>query len=303
MTEIKVEQQYETNIAKAFALLSENPSLVFKIMMRKAFTDMQPFPEMPAIRTINGIQFPFHFNFDLVQTKGQDDYTRSVIKGMYYGSYEMLVVETMRRYLQPGQVFVDVGASLGYLAAVAASLVGVTGQVHCFEPVPQYFQNIVRLAELNPDYVISAHEKALGEEPGTFMMNVDTDIYCGSTLAAEASSQTSIQVSVTTLDDYVQSTGLARMDLLHIEVEGFEMPVLKGAQRYFERHRPPIICAIYPAYYPVQGYSLADLKAYMDDCGYAAHKLSQPSKPINITELREHTLVLFLPVNGGVSVS
>jgi FkbM family methyltransferase len=299
MSESQVERQYERNLDKAIALLINNPDLVFRIASRKALTRALPFPRLPTVRQINGLQFPFEFNFDLVKHNGLDEYTKSVIKAMYYGSYELLVIETMRRYLRPGQVFVDIGASLGYHAAVAAGCVGLSGQVHCFEPVPQYFRNIARLAELNPDYMIIANEKAVGEVPGTFMMNVDTDIFCGSTLIPDALSQTNIEVSVTTLDDYVQNAGLTRIDLLHVEVEGFEMPVLKGSQRYFERHKPPIICAVFPGYYPVQGYHLTDLRAYMYDCGYVAHKLSQPSKPIDIAQLREHTMVLFLPASSG----
>ena len=59
---------------------------------------------------------------------------------MYYGSYAVPIVETMKRTLRPGDTFLDVGANIGYLSAIAAGLVGVTGQVHCFEPVPDYFR-------------------------------------------------------------------------------------------------------------------------------------------------------------------
>jgi FkbM family methyltransferase len=295
VSEIKVERQYETNLEKALSLLSENPGLVFKVGASKALTKARPFPKMPAVRKINSVQFAFDFNFDLVKDKGQDEYTRSTIKSMYYGSYELLTIDAMRRYLKSGSIFFDVGASIGYLSAVAAGLVGTSGQVHCFEPVPQYFQNIVKLAELNPGYTIIANEHAVGEAPGTFKMNVDTDIFCGSTLIADALSQTNIDVSVIRLDDYIREKAVEKIALMHVEVEGFELPVLKGAQGYFERHRPPIICAIFPGYYPVQGYQLADLEAYMNGLGYRARKLSQPSKTIHITDLHEHTLVLFLP--------
>ncbi len=43
---------------------------------------------------------------------------------MYFGSYAVPIVETMKRLLRRGDVFLDVGANIGYLSAIAAGLVG-----------------------------------------------------------------------------------------------------------------------------------------------------------------------------------
>ena len=79
---------------------------------------------------------------------------------MYLGLYEPATARTMTRFLRPGDTFVDIGANIGYLSAVGANLVGRWGQVHCFEPVPRYFQRLQRLAETNPEYAIYPHQAA-----------------------------------------------------------------------------------------------------------------------------------------------
>ena len=53
------------------------------------------------------------------------------------GLYERFETDFVRRTLKPGQTFVDVGAHIGYYAALAAELVGPAGAVHAFEPCPE----------------------------------------------------------------------------------------------------------------------------------------------------------------------
>jgi len=80
-----------------------------------------PLPKTTC-KKINGVWFRFDFDLD------------PRIKKMYLGEYETETVETMKKLLRQGDVFIDVGANIGFLSAVAAGLVG--GQIHSFEPVP-----------------------------------------------------------------------------------------------------------------------------------------------------------------------
>ncbi len=51
---------------------------------------------------------------------------------MWAGAYERELVHLMKRTLKSGMTVIDVGANIGYLSALAAGLVGNTGQVHAF---------------------------------------------------------------------------------------------------------------------------------------------------------------------------
>ena len=62
---------------------------------------------------------------------------------MWTGCYEPELVALLRKVLDPGMTFVDVGAHIGYFSLIAAALVGEKGVVHSFEPDPDCFSRLV----------------------------------------------------------------------------------------------------------------------------------------------------------------
>jgi len=218
---------------------------------------------------------------------------------MYFGSYAVLVVEAMKRFLRPGNIFLDVGANIGYLSAIAANLVGPRGQVHSFEPVPAHFEKLCRLVNLNPSYHITANPFAAGEEPCARTIYVThqagqstlvPSYKAGFEIAAE------IEVPVVRLDDYIERHRVGRIALIKIDAEGFELPILKGLQGYFERtgERPAIICEIAPRSYSLMGRTIDELAAFAAAQGYVARDLIDCCTPVDIRKIGHVEDVLFL---------
>jgi FkbM family methyltransferase len=243
-----------------------------------------------AVKQINGVCFECDFGLD------------TMVIQMYLGVYEAGTVAVMRRLLAPGDVFVDVGANVGYISAVGASLVGPEGQVHSFEPVPEYFIRLQKLAAMNPRYTIVANLAALGEREGTARLVMSTTSIGGSTMIPDLvppdEMGKQIEVPVRRLDAYIRSTGMGPIALIKIDAEGFEYPVLKGLEGYLvdPQHRPVIIVECVPAAYPSIGVTLADFAAYMARFGYRARRLDDTrGRPLDITTLRSTSDVLFVP--------
>ena len=90
---------------------------------------------------------PFVVTLDLDGVRLELDLSERSQARMFYGFYEPNEVAFVRRTLRPGLVFVDAGANVGYYTAVAASVVGPSGAVHAFEPVPWFYARLQRLAE------------------------------------------------------------------------------------------------------------------------------------------------------------
>src|SRR5258705_3937434 len=90
-----------------------------------------------AVRNIGGVRFECDLTLD------------ARVADMLFAAYEPDEIAVLERYLKPGDVFVDVGANIGYLTAVGASLVGPTGPVHSFQPMPEYFQRLESLRAPN----------------------------------------------------------------------------------------------------------------------------------------------------------
>jgi FkbM family methyltransferase len=276
----------QTTASRAVTLLAKNPSLFCRLALAKLGTK-RPMPRLPACRQIGNVIF----ECSLPNYHGTAP--------MYFGSYAVLVVEAMRRFLRPGDIFLDVGANIGYLSAIGADLVGRRGQVHSFEPVPAYFEKLCRLVDLNPGYNITANPFAAGEASSACTIYV-TRQPGQSTLVPsyKASSEIvgELEVPVVRLDAYIERHKLGRIALIKIDAEGFELPILKGLQGYWEAtgESPAIICEIAPRAYSLMGRNIDELAELVAAHGYTAHDLIDCSTPVDLGRIDHVEDVLFV---------
>src|SRR6187402_230919 len=85
---------------------------------------------------------------------------------VYFGVYEFAVSALLRAFLAPGDVFVDVGANIGYDTVLAASLVGERGLVLSFEPSPRIRSRLERNVTLNRLTQVRVHAEAVTSAAG-----------------------------------------------------------------------------------------------------------------------------------------
>lgn len=225
---------------------------------------------------------------------------------MYVSAYEPRTVAAMRTFLAKGDAFLDVGANIGYLSAIGASLVGLTGCVHSFEPVPKYFRKLSRLAEMNPHYAIVPQRFAVGDREGSSLIQTSTTSTGANTivrgLLPDEEIDEEVEVPLIRLDSYIASTRLTRISLIKIDTEGYEFPVLRGMANYLEgaAHRPAMIVEVDPAAYPLLGYSLADLSSLLQYYGYRAYWLHAIGRrEIDLRILKSITTVALVPAARG----
>lgn len=271
--------------SRAFTLLAKNPALFGRVLVTKAKA-ARPAATVPPRCRFGDVLF------DL------DPANNPAAAAMYRGSYSALVVDAMKRYLHPGDVFIDIGANVGYLSAIAAALVQTHGQVHSFEPVPRYFRNLRRLAELNPAYRIVKNGCAAGAAPGVSAILVTREPGQNTLVPHYKSGvevTSTLEVPVIRLDSYIETHHIARVAVIKIDAEGFELPVLEGMERILDQgQRPTIICEIAPKAYRLLGRSAAELVRFMSRYGYSARDIIDGKTPVNLIALRHVTDVLFL---------
>ena len=250
----------------------------------------------PATRTpvidLNGI----HFELDL----DLDPRMRQMLEGRYQPD----LLAALRRFLHEGDTFVDVGASIGYVSAYGLGLVGPTGEVHAFEPVPRYNALLQRVAEQNPSYRLRVNRVALGESGGTAsiaitnLANIGWNTMVPGFMQPDSIAET-IEVPVTTLDAYLLAHGGGRPRVVKIDTEGFEYPVLRGfARTPGEVADPPVlIVEIAPGAYRRFGASLEDLYGFMEALGFSAYDITL-SRSVDVRTLDRTTDVVFVKGNG-----
>jgi FkbM family methyltransferase len=152
-------------------------------------------------------------------------------KFYWTGAHEPHMQKALRDVLRPGMTYWDVGAHIGYFALQAARIVGPSGSVVAFEPMPDNVERLQRNLELNGldnvTIVRSAVSRTSGELPiyacqdqsrstSTLMWTLDPNI----------GQRSAGVVPVDTLDHHLNATA---PDLVKIDAEGVEVEVLRGA--------------------------------------------------------------------------
>lgn len=157
------------------------------------------------------------------------------------GTYEKGILHFIRRHLGQDAVFVDAGANIGLMSLFVAHHFP-DSKVFAFEAHPVNFLVLKENIALNRVGNIAAFQKALGSAPGsTFIYDDQEDNRGGASMIHGKQSSYGHPVEVLTLDSVI---GESKVDLIKIDVEGFEPEVLEGAENCIKRHHPTLIIEI-----------------------------------------------------------
>jgi FkbM family methyltransferase len=155
------------------------------------------------------------------------------------GAYEPHVAATLDRILGAGDVFVDVGANVGYHSFRAVRRIGPTGRVIAVEANPENARLIARTIDVNSLTNVELVPLALSDRRGhvVFGSHLGTNGgFLGDAGAASASGRSTI-VPTTRLDDL----DLDRVSVVKIDVEGAEALVVDGCGATVARERPTFV--------------------------------------------------------------
>jgi len=136
----------------------------------------------------------------------------------------------LEKVLKPGNLVVDVGSNIGMLSIRAATLVGPSGRVIAIEPNPRIASYSKKNIQLNGLKNVTVMQTALGAEVGTTAFNCDR---CDDLSRVVADG--GIKIPITTLDKIMEAEPGRQIDLLKIDVEGYELIVLAGARESLRR--------------------------------------------------------------------
>jgi FkbM family methyltransferase len=169
----------------------------------------------------------------------------------------------LRQLIRPGMTVVDVGANIGIYTRFFSRLVASSGHVHAFEPAPL---NYMHLQE-NIGYFrnVSLNQKAVGEKSGVIKLFFSDELNVDHRTFDSGDGRKGVDVSAVTLDDYF-NTG-DRVDLIKIDVQGYELSVLKGAKRVLAENQDiKILMEFWP-------YGLAKAKVLPSQVIHLIHSL------------------------------
>ncbi len=159
------------------------------------------------------------------------------------GTYERPLQEALAHYLKQGDVFYDIGANIGFFTVLAAHLVGKSGYVYAFEPVPENVQRIRHNLKLNRFSNATVLEKAVsvytGE--GRLLLAQHSGGAMLSTAGTPPDFKGAMNVNLVCIDDLVAQKTIKPPVLVKIDVEGAEIDAFKGMKQTIQEYKPIII--------------------------------------------------------------
>ncbi|MDQ0136301.1 FkbM family methyltransferase [Neorhizobium galegae] len=155
------------------------------------------------------------------------------------GWFEGRFLEFLQGRFEPGAVALDVGANIGNHAI---HLSRDFAEIHCFEPNPEVFRRLTDNVRSNRLDNIRLHQAALGDCDDTLMFRENLEGNLGASGFVEDDRPSGhsriLRLPVFDADKLVQRLGITRVDFIKIDVEGFELRVLKGLRATIAFNRP-----------------------------------------------------------------
>jgi FkbM family methyltransferase len=174
--------------------------------------------------------------------------------------YEIDATATLLRLLRRGDCFIDVGANLGFLALTASSVVGRDGKILAFEPNGVLADRMSQtLLNTKIDNVI-VDKHALGDEEGEATLHIGTHSGTASLRNITASGS---KVKVVRGDRFINELAEDTWTLVKLDVEGYELRVLRGFQSLIKRPRTAFLVEVTDAWLRDAGGSAKELFTLM----------------------------------------
>lgn len=182
--------------------------------------------------------------------------------------YELGVLETLDLLLRPGDRFVDIGANIGMITLHARSLVGEAGRIDCFEPNPDCVAAIHANLALNSIANVVVHPCGLGEHAGPMTLHLTSE-HTGTATLADTGGDTvrAFTVAVEVGDEALAEAPRA----IKIDVEGFELQVLRGLRRTLAAYAPFVITEVVESQLARAGASIPELVSLFAEQGYKVY--------------------------------
>jgi FkbM family methyltransferase len=191
--------------------------------------------------------------------------------------FEPALRKTLRQHVREGMTVLDIGANIGYFTVQLSTLVGPHGRVIAFEPQPFLLGELRANLTLNRCENVVIMPCALSNAAGRTTFFVPTEGYEGyGSLRSNGRFQVAsrVEVETATLDHVPTDLRIGSVDVIKMDTEGAELPILQGARGLLASDKPPTI--VFEGYQPnctAFGYKVGDLLQFLRGHGYRLEKL------------------------------
>ncbi len=222
-------------------------------------------PEDPIV--IFETKYPFRLKANLANPEHQYLY--------FYGTHdERYVVTKLLKIIKPGDICWDIGANIGFYTCLLASQVKDRGAVLAFEPAVRTCDYLQENVSLNEFTNVTVVNKGLGEN------REQRQLYYSEAALAEGTASlkypngrtASERVTLDTIDNLIGK--LPMPDFIKIDVEGYQLEVLRGGERFLKTHAPLLMAELKDVGETNRD-DFCEIEKYITDLGYSLYEIEK----------------------------
>ena len=187
------------------------------------------------------------------------------------GEFELSTQTVLRKYLKPGDVFIDAGANEGFFTVQGARLVGPSGRVVAVEPQGRLQPVIHKNLELNGCQNVTVLQGGIASQRGSFRLTLTSEMNSGGSSRFQATKYKlpEEEVRALTLADLLSEAGITGCQLMKVDVEGAEYDIFMNAGEILRSGvLRNIALEIHHSILAKQGLPGEKLHHWMLECGY-----------------------------------
>lgn len=223
------------------------------------------------------------------------DLTEGIDLQIYlFGRFEPATARKLESLARRSKVILDIGANIGSHTLPMAAASGSSSLIYAFEPTDWAVSRLKRNLALNPkiESKVRVCQVALGDQEKDSIEG----FYSSWSLTTREGQQhpvhkgyfqTSTETQQTTLDKFCQTHQLSKVDLIKMDVDGFEVKVLRGAKATLKKDRPILVFELSPYVLEENGDRIEDLFDVLRECRYQIQSLSDRSLELDGARLRK----------------
>ena len=202
-----------------------------------------------------------------------------------FGVYEKFEIELMSKICSTGKVVVDIGAHVGLYTAIAGLGVGPSGRVFALEPDPvsfNYLQQTVKANKLANIQLVQAAASNKNDRSQLFASSTnrgDTRMYNNN------NADCVIQVETLKLDDYFDTQKISTIDIIKMDIQGFEGHAIEGMKEIIRRSpRLIILMEFWPTGLTSAGTDPIELLQQLENMGLKLYEIKKQKNIIPIID-------------------
>lgn len=226
----------------------------------------------------------------------------SVDKEIYlHGVYEPEILRLLRAYVAEDSVCLDVGSNIGQHALFMAHL-AKEGKVYAFEPIKSLFEQINKSKERNNFENLMVENIGLSDKNEVVTIHINNLNFGMSTIIPRKDFNASETIRTRIFSDFWNDR--LRIDVVKIDVEGYEYQVLRGMEKELRKYSPVILFEFSPIFYKKINIKNEAILEFLFDIGYELFDVEKGNQEITkgaiepfLLSTPHQTNILCLPKN------